>query len=119
MNSLKLFQLEKNSDDIRKTVLTNIVKMLTERNLLDNKKIKENIEKLTSATSEDNSYQLDILPNYRDGNDTKMIIRIFSVKITSISKQSVITEFLTKYKNVPKKISFCQHFNNICQNSLS
>ena len=101
---MKIFQLEKNSDDIRKIVMTNIVKMLTERNLMSIDKVKENIEKLVSTITEDNSYKIDILPNYRGSNDTNMIIKIFTQKITSIAKQSIITEFLTKYKNVPKII---------------
>ena len=104
MDSIKIFQLEKNSDDIRKTVITNIVKMLTERNLMSSDKVKENIDKLVSTVTEDNTYKIDILPNYRDSDDTKMIIKIFTYKITSISKQSIITEFLMKYKNVPKII---------------
>jgi len=103
MESLKIFQLEKNSDDIRKTVLTNIIKMLTERKLMENDKMTQNIKKITKTHSDENMYAVDI-QNYRDGDDKSMIIKLFLQRITSISKQSIITEFLNKYKNVAKLI---------------
>lgn len=103
MDSLKIFQIEKNSDDIRTTVLTNIIKMLTERDLLDRDNMDKNIKKIIDTHSDDHLYTIDI-QNYRDGNDTSMIIKLFLQRITSISKQSIITEFLNKYKNTPKLI---------------
>ena len=103
MDSIKIFQLEKNSDDIRKTVITNIVKMLTERNLMEKKNLEQNIKKLIETHSDEHLYNVEI-QNYKEGDDKNMILKLFLQRITSISKQSVITEFLNKYKNVPKLI---------------
>ena len=86
MTTLKIFQLEKNNEDIRKTVLTNIVKMFTERKLLNFENLATNIEKLTSIQSDDYTYILNI-ENYKNEADKKYIIKIFNQKITAISKQ--------------------------------
>ena len=104
MESIKIFQLEKNNEDIRKTVLTNTIKMLTERNLLDKNKLDKNIQTIIEKKPDDNEYKVDILPNYRGSDDTKLIIKIFPFKITSTSKQSIIAEFLNNNKNIPKII---------------
>jgi DNA-directed RNA polymerase subunit H (RpoH/RPB5) len=103
MSTFQIFQLEKNSDDIRKTVLTNLIKMLTERDFLSHDDLQKNIDNIINGITEENTFTLDIL-KYRGTADKKMVIRIFPQRIASISKQSVITEFLNKHKDVPKLI---------------
>ena len=92
MESIKIFQLEKNNEDIRKTVLTNTIKMLTERNLLDKNKLDKNIQTIIEKKPDDNEYKVDILPNYRGSDDTKLIIKIFPFKITLAIINQVLME---------------------------
>jgi len=97
MTTFKIFQLEKNSDDVRRTVLTNIIKMFTERKLFNADKLDENIKKVADMESDEYLYIINI-DNY------KCVIKIFNQKITGISKQSGISDFLNKYKDMQKLI---------------
>lgn len=99
----KIFQIEKNNDDIKKAVLTNTVKMLTERKSLDKKNLEKNIKTLIETTNDDNSYFIN-LDNYKNEEDKKVSIRIFPQKISAISKQSGISDHLNKYKDMHKII---------------
>ena len=103
MNSFKIFQIEKGSEDIRRTILTNVVKMLIERKLLNNDKFEEHVSKLIEKKPDESLYTIN-MDNYKDDADKKFIIKIFDQKIVSISRQSPINEFLLKYKNIPKII---------------
>lgn len=102
MNSFKIFQIEKGSEDIRKTILTNVIKMLTERKLLDKEKLEQNITKIIEKKSDENLYHIQI--DNKDVGDKVFLIKIFEQNIISISKQSPINEFLIKHKNTPKLI---------------
>lgn len=102
MDSIKIFQIEKSDIEIRKTVLTNCIKMLTERKLLDHNNLSKNIDNITSKDSDDELYTIE-LDNPKNGNK-KFLIKIFNQKIISISKQSAIVEFLNKNKSTPKII---------------
>jgi DNA-directed RNA polymerase subunit H (RpoH/RPB5) len=97
MTSFKIFQIEKNNEDIRKNVLTNIIKMLTERKLLNQADLEENINKLVNTQSDDHSYIINV-----NHPDKYYAIKIMHQKITAISKQSGISDFLNKYKDNPK-----------------
>lgn len=101
MNSFKIFQIEKNNEDIRRTILTNIVKMLTERKLINEENTDQNIKKLLSTQSDDYSYGINV-DKYTDNLDKFFAIKIIHQKITAISKQSGISDFLYKYKDNPK-----------------
>ena len=103
MTTFKIFQLEKNNEDIRKTLLTNVVRMFTERKLLKRENLEDNINKMINIYSDDYTYTLNI-DNYKNDSDKKYIIKIFNQKITAISKQSGISDFLIKFKDVPKLI---------------
>jgi DNA-directed RNA polymerase subunit H (RpoH/RPB5) len=101
MSTFKIFQLEKNNDDIKRTILTNVVKMLTERNLFKPENLEENIKKISSMQSDDYTFIID-KENYDSENNKKIAIKIFHQKITAISKQSNISDFLNKYKDMHK-----------------
>jgi len=101
MTTFKIFQLEKNNEDIRKTVLTNVIKMFTERNLLKYDDMDKNIKKILSIHSDDHTYIIDI--DGKDGSQ-KCTIKMFNQKITAISKQSPISDFLIKFKDSQKVI---------------
>lgn len=91
-----IFQVEKTNDEIRKTVLTNAIKMITERKLLKKDRMEENIKHILGVQSDDYTYVIDMT----DGK--KLALKLIQQKITAISKQSNIGEFLHKYKDLQK-----------------
>jgi len=103
MDLIKIFQIEKSDIEIKKTVLINCIRMLTERKLLNADNLSKNIETITSAESDDDLYTVDI-DNPKNEFGKKYLIKLFNQKIISISKQSTIIEFLTKHKSIPKII---------------
>jgi DNA-directed RNA polymerase subunit H (RpoH/RPB5) len=99
----QLLPIEKNNETRRSTVLTNIVKMLTERKLLDAKKLDQNIKKILTMTSDDYVYKIPL--DYPDVTKSQhFIVKLIYQKITSISKSSGIADFLNQFKTDPKII---------------
>lgn len=96
----QLLPIEKNSETRKNTILTNIIKMLTERKLLNPDKQETYIQKLINTQSDDQSYKI----NLDFGTDKTMIVKIINQKISSISKSSGISDLLNTYKNQPKII---------------
>lgn len=96
MSEFQIFQVEKNNEDIRKAVLTNVIKMLTERQVLKSETFEETIKKLIDKPTDDNIYIIN-KDKYKEKEKQKIAIKIFTNKITSISKQSPITDFLNKH----------------------
>lgn len=112
MSDIKLFQIEKNKSEVLKTVLTNTIKMLTERGLLKGDKIKSNVDKLLSKDATDAIYEIELDKDVElegDDKDNGITSKIFALKIipkkiTAVSKTHGINEFLNKYKNNSKMI---------------
>jgi len=102
----QLLPIEKNIESRRHTILTNIVKMLTERGLIDRANMDQYIKKLLSTQSDDLTYKINLdFPEKAYGKDNgTMIIRLVNQKITSVSKSSGINDLLTTYKMQPKII---------------
>ena len=96
----KIFQIEKNNEEIRRTVLTNVIHMLTERKLLNRENLSENINNLINTESDDLTYLIDISKN--EEKKEKIALKLLNQKITAISKQSNISDFLNKYKDYHK-----------------
>jgi len=97
MDFVNLNQIEKNEGEIRITVLTNIVKMLSERMIIDKSKIETMINKLVNDKRVDEStYILDT------DTKTKIAIKIFPIKITAVNKTFGVIEFLNQYKDTHK-----------------
>ena len=93
-----LYQVEKNATDIRNTVLTNIVKMLTERGYLNKDQLATNIDTIIGSEPGDNVYK--VKTDKYDGDNEKLFaVRILQQKITAVNKASGILDFLTAYKN--------------------
>src|SRR5690348_8866439 len=101
MDLVKIFQIEKSDIEIKQTVLMNCIKMLTERKLLNADNLSKNIEAILSKESDDDLFTIEI-DNPKNEAGKKYLIKLFNQKIISISKQSTIIEFLTKYKSIPK-----------------
>jgi len=98
----QIYQIEKTTDEIRKTVLTNIIKMLTARKLLNYDKIEDNIKKITETISDDQIYIIDL--DQKIDNYDKYIIKLSQQQIKAIKKSYGIDDFLHTYKNKPKII---------------
>ena len=84
-------QIEKSDEDIRKTVLMNIVKMITERGILKYEDLDKNINSLLSQQSDEYIYKI------KPVNHLLIVIKLYQTKIASINKTSSIYEFLTKH----------------------
>lgn len=93
-----LLPIEKDTETIRKTVLTTIIKMLTYRKWLKQEKLDENIIKIISINSDDNLYKIK-LDNYT--NDS-VIIKLLPQKVTGLNKSSIILDFIKTYKKEHK-----------------
>lgn len=91
--SLKYTQTQKNDSDINKTVLTNIILMMTERNLINKSNANNVIKKLIDTKTNSMVYKVEL-----DHPKEKLIIKILSVKVTSVGKKSETINFLNKYK---------------------
>lgn len=102
----QLLPLEINSEKKRKIVLENVIRMLTNRKLLNENNIQDNIKKIISIDSDDLVYtiKLDYPEIYYPKNDfTKnMYIKLLPQKVTGVSKSSNVGEFITLHKNHPK-----------------
>jgi len=99
--------LEPNSETTKKKILTNIIKMLTNRNLLEKKNLDENIKHLISQDSDNEIYKikLDHPELYYDKSiENTYYIKMLHQKVSSISKTSNIGDFIYSKKNSPKMI---------------
>lgn len=120
-----LLPAKKDTDTIRREVLTNIVKMLTYRKWLSKENEQKNIDTLlkihSSNGTDDSVYKLQLsidlrnVPFYEyqeDSKDSKdssnkfdgkqLVIKILQQKVTGVNKSPVISEFLSSYKNCHK-----------------
>ena len=88
----QLIPIEINSEKRRQMVLTNIIKMLTERKLLLTEELDKNISDLLKNRNEDEIYTV------KTKTEDITIILLLNQHITSITKQSVIGDYL--YKNI-------------------
>lgn len=95
-----------NNSKIQSVVLTNTIKMLTNRGLLKQDKLEDNIKKVISTQTDINEYEikLDYPEKYYKPDNDKFYIKIIRSKIKGLAKNSTIGEFLTKYKNQPKLV---------------
>ena len=110
----QMLPIEMNSEKIQKTVLTNIIKMLTNRGLLKKENEKTNIEKVLSIESDDLLYKIK-LDTKIEQHDT-LIIKLILQNISSVAKNSTIMEFFNKYSQVPKIVVVKSISNKIIYN---
>lgn len=106
-SNVQIYQIEKNAENIRKTILTNIIKMLTERQLLKPKDLDKNIAKTLDLKSDDMVYVIDLDPVDKEAAKEytdKFVIKILLQKITSVGKASIIADFLNTYKKNSKLV---------------
>ena len=102
-------QVEKNAQNIIKTILTNVIKMLTERELLKKEDLEMNITNITSKLNDENYYEIPLIKDYlgvlHDNVSNKIMkIKIIPHKITGIQKSFGANEFIESNKLNPKII---------------
>lgn len=102
----QLIPIEVDTDTKRIRVLTNIIKMLTNRELLDPKELDKNIENIKKIKSDDLVYKIDLQNTDKnkdkDKETSSYIIKKFNQQISAINKSSGVSDFLNKYKNYHK-----------------
>lgn len=97
----QLVQIEVSAEQRRQEILTNTIKMLTNRGILNQKDIDTIIKKTLDIQSDDMVYKIN-LPDKNKLESKQFIIKIINQKITAINKSSGISDFLNAYKNDPK-----------------
>lgn len=109
-----LLPIKKDVLTIKKTVLTNLVKMIYNRKWISD--LDKNINRLLNKINDEDIYEIDLdislkeLKTYdpfetnhnEKFNDKKIIIKIYDQHINSISKSQVISDFLFDYQNYHK-----------------
>lgn len=101
----QLLPIEINNEVRKQLVLTNIVKMLTNRGLLKQENFEKNISDLFKMDNDDNLYHinLDFPEKYYTADNKHMIIKLVNSKVTSsMAKTAGIGEILVNYKQNPK-----------------
>jgi len=97
--SNKIYQVEKTNEEIIKTILINILKMLGERKYIKKENITKIFTNLKSDQVDDLSYSLD-LDDHKVGKI--FAIKIIQQKITGINRHNDLNNFLNNYKDTPK-----------------
>ena len=102
----QLLPIEINQDKRRAEVLVNIVKMLTNRKLLNKENLESNIKKILSITSDDMIYSIKLdnpeIYYSKDEASKTFYIKFYNQKISGITKTSPVGEFLVSKKDNPK-----------------
>lgn len=106
----QLIPIEVNTEYIKNTVLTNTIKMLTERHLLLPENLDKNIKKIINTQTDDFIYKIQFEQNATP-EYPHAIIKIMNQKITAVNRSSSIGEFLHQYKN-DHKIIIVKIINN-------
>lgn len=97
MDTPNLIPIQKDQESIIETVLTNIVKMLTNRKELEFNDLHNNIKNLINQKPDNYTYTIKTI------NNEKIVIKLLLQTITTVSKTSPIYEFLvsdSKNKNI-------------------
>lgn len=111
----ELIPVKKDNETIRRDILTNIIKMLYNRKLIDDKSMTKLFEDIKKK-SDDNVYKIKLTNNIKPYSDTKeyikkfdgtqIVIKIIHQKIQGIAKMPIIKDFLTQYQNNHKIFIF-------------
>lgn len=112
-----LLPVRKDIDTIHNTVLTNVIKMLSNRKWISFENSEKRINEIINTHNDDQIYKvkldvsLSTLPTYdpsemvnedatkhKDFEDNIVMIKLLPQKITSIGKSPIIGEFMEKYR---------------------
>jgi len=96
----QLLPIELNIEKKKNQVLANIIKMLTNRKLLDVDKLEENIKKITEKISEDMLFKIKLdHPEVYNLETDVFHIKLLKHKITGLTKTTLLGEYLNTNKN--------------------
>jgi len=98
MDSIKTYNIEKNTEEIKNEILKNIIKMLAERNFINKENIDKNIKKLVDKESIDLIWELEV-DHFVNKDDKIFAIKFISQKITAVNKALGISDYLNNYKS--------------------
>lgn len=113
MSVNKLLNIEIKGNDKNKIILTNTIKMLTNRhNVLSPDNLEKNIKKVEDQLDDNLSFSIK-----SDYNEDVYNIKIYYQKLTTIKKVTSIEEFILKNKKA-KKILILNSINNKVYNQL-
>ncbi len=111
----ELIPVKKDRETIRKDVLTNIIKMIHERKLLNETSFNKAVDSIKKQ-SDDDVYKISLSKEIKaDGTDkdyikkfdgTTVYVKIIHQKIQGITKIPAIKDFLTQYQNYHKIFIF-------------
>lgn len=111
-----LLPVKKDADTIRKTVLTNIVKMYNGRKWINDKNLDKEIKQIIETQNDNHIYKINLdvdlktFETYypvevgeerkfdKDFVGTVVMVKLLPQKVTSISKSPIIQEFFNDYK---------------------
>lgn len=99
---MSFFQIEKHPTAVLDTVLTNVVKMLTARKLLDENNLESNVKKITSIKNDDNLFTIVLDTLYGTSKQKNFLVKYIPYKIAGINKSYGAQEFLNMYKENAK-----------------
>jgi len=111
----ELIPVKKDNETIRKDVLTNLIKMLNERGLIDEKSLQKTLDDIKKPKDED-VYKFNLTTNIKPDNEDKeyikkfngsfLVVKIIHQKIQGIAKMPIIKDFITQYPNNHKIFIF-------------
>ena len=108
-----LIPVKKDAETIRKTVLTNLIKMIAERGYIK-KSLEKNIQSIEKL-KDDDVYQISLDINIKTNIDKQtndkfdgsvVMIKIIHMKIQGIAKIPSVKDFINSYKNYHKIFIF-------------
>jgi DNA-directed RNA polymerase I, II, and III subunit RPABC1 len=100
----QLVPIEISNEKKRVTILSNVIKMLTNRKLLAENDLDKNIKKIVETQTDDYTYKINLDTKVESPENKVFIVKVISQKITAINKSSGISDFLHTYKNFSKII---------------
>lgn len=88
-------------ETIRKTILSNTVKLISERGLINKSKVDDVIKKIVDDTNEDYIYKVSLDTEYdiQEKKFKTIYIKLINGKVTGVTKNSPISDFIMEYKN--------------------
>jgi DNA-directed RNA polymerase subunit H (RpoH/RPB5) len=103
----QFIQVTIDNEEKNKRILTNVIKMLTNRKLLNETNIDKHIESILKQQTDTNVYLVNLdnpVSGLDETNNKKFYIKLLNQKITTINKTSGILDFLLKYDKFPTMV---------------
>jgi DNA-directed RNA polymerase I, II, and III subunit RPABC1 len=96
----QLLPIEINAEKQRMIIIENIVKMLVERKLINPKNIQQYVSNIYNNLNDNDVCDINVNKQSQNDSDVYTIVLLIDQKISTITKNSIIGEYL--YKNIDK-----------------